>query len=100
MSKSFNTISTTESLMRNSLELGGWRKIDNLRTIRLGNTNNCNEDGIIRNYTIKDNFNAILKKYNINDYNLHEISTEFEHSYELQLKEDIYDQLKQYLLSK
>ena len=96
----YSYISTTESLMRNSVELGGWKKIDNVRAIRLGNISNCNEDGLIKNHTIKQNMNEILNKYDIIDYNLHEISNEFEHSYELQLREEIYTELKKKLMSK
>ena len=94
------SVSTTESLMRNSAELDRWIKINNIRSIRLGNINNCNEDGIIKNYNIKDNMNEILKKYDISDYKMHEISNNYEHSYELQLKEEIYAKLKNSLLKK
>ena len=94
------SVSTTESLMRNSAELDRWTKINNIRCIRLGNINNCNEDGIIKNYNIKDNMNEILKKYDISDYKMHEISNNYEHSYELQLKEEIYAKLKNSLLKK
>ena len=92
-------ISTTESLMRNRAEtFDGWTKGNGFRMIRLGNTKNCNEDGIIRNYNIKDNMNDVLKKYNIEEFNLKEISNNIEHSYELQLKEEIYKNLKRKML--
>lgn len=93
-------MSLTETLMRNRAETyNGWTKtFDNnnkipLRTIKLGNVRNCNNDGIIKNFKVKNNILEVLTKYDINDYNINETDNEHECSYELQLKEEIYKSL-------
>jgi hypothetical protein len=87
-----------ESLMRNRVEtLHGWTKSNHpyaCRSIKIGNVRNCNNDGLIKNFKIKANIVEVLNKYKINDYLLTEIDTEFEHSYDLKLKEEIYYSLK------
>lgn len=93
-------ISTTEKIMRNRAETcDGWAIENGFRNIRVGNVNNCNLDGIIRNYKIKDNMNDILTKYDIKQFELKEINNEFEHSYKLELREEIYTELKNKLLN-
>ena len=92
-------ITPTESLMRNRTETyNGWTKGDGKRIIRVGNTINCNGDGVFKNYKIKEDMTEVLKKYDIDDFELREISNENEHSYELQLPEDIYEHFKNKLL--
>lgn len=92
-------ITPTESLMRNRTETyNGWTKGNGKRIIRLGNVINCNGDGIFKNYKIKDDMNSILKKYNIDEFELKEISDQYEHSYELRLTENTYDHFKNKLL--
>lgn len=94
-------MTSTESIMRNRTETyDGWTKGNGKRIIRLGNALNCNGDGIFKNYKIKEDMTWVLKKYDIDDFELKEISNENEHSYELQLPEDIYERLKIKLLCK
>lgn len=74
----------------------GWTKTtfknERCRTIKIGNTINCNGD-IIKNYSIIDNINTSLQKYNINNYNIQEIDTDFEFSYQLYIPEMEYKAL-------
>lgn len=93
-------MSLTETLMRNRAETyNGWSKtFDNinkipLRTIKLGNVRNCNNDGIIKNFKVKNNMLEVLTKYDITDYEINETDNEYECSYELLLKEEIYKKL-------
>ena len=96
----------TETLFRNKAENFGWNKYKNqvtleeTRTIKLGNIKNCNNDGLIRNYKVRQNIMDVLIKYDINDYIINEIDTHDELSYELQIKEEIYAALKTKMLSK
>ena len=97
----------TETLFRNKAEMyNGWNKYKNeltseeIRTIKLGNIKNCNNDEVIRNYKVKQNIIDVLIKYEINDYNINEIDTSDELSYELHIKEEIYATLKKKMLSK
>lgn len=90
-------MSLTESLMRNRAETyNGWTKtFDNInklpmRTIKLGNVRNCNNDGLIKNFKVKNNILEVLTKYNITDYKINETDNNDECSYELLLKEEIY----------
>jgi hypothetical protein len=72
----------------------GWSKLNGIsRIIRIGNTRNCNDDGLIYSPTVKNRIEEFLKKYNINDYVLNNIQTEYEYSYELILPENIYNEL-------
>jgi hypothetical protein len=88
-------ITSTETIMRNRTETyDGWTKGNGKRIIRLGNAINCNGDGIFKNYKIKEDMTGVLKKYEIDDFELREISNENEHSYELKLPEDIYEHFK------
>ena len=100
-------MSLTETLMRNRAETyNGWTKsFDNinkisLRTIKLGNVRNCNNDGIIKNFKVKNNMLEVLTKYDITDYKINETDNENECSYELLLKEDIYKSLIYKITSK
>ena len=91
-----------ERLLRNSAEtFNGWTKLNgNERVIKIGNRRNCNDDGIIRDLTIKKKMMDILNKYSINveDYRINEINTKFESSFELIIKEETYKYLSNLLI--
>jgi len=90
----------TENLMTiKALTRDGWRKINNsddsldpVRTIKIGNLKNCNDDGIICDPTIKTKMEEVMKKYNIYDYCIEEHINSSEFSYELKLKENYYNE--------
>lgn len=88
-----------ESIMRNSAcTHNGWMKTttpDNcvMRSIRIGSQINCNEDGLICDYTTEGKIKAILEKYNIEKYRLDNIHTNWEFSTQLLIDEDVYKQL-------
>lgn len=93
---------TTANIMRNSAStFDGWTKLtkdnDTFRKIRIGNSVNCNEDELICNYEIKKNIEDILKNHDIVNYSIQNIHTKHEFSYELLLKEEIYNKLKKKL---
>jgi len=85
-----------EQLMINSIEsLNGWTKTttpenDIVRTIRIGTCVNCNGDSIICDNTIVDKIKNILRKYNIKEYELKTIHTQFEFSTQISLNESVY----------
>ena len=89
---------SSEILLKNKANLGlGWTKCDKPfigRVIRIGHQKNCNDDSLIVCYYIKNDIETILKKYSINDYILNEIKTKFEFSYEIRLKESVYETFK------
>lgn len=93
-----------ERLLRNSAEtFNGWTKLNgNERVIKIGNRRNCNDDGIIRDLTIKKKMMDILNKYSINveDYRINEINTKFESSFELIIKEETYKSFSNSLIFK
>lgn len=92
----------TERLMTiKALTRNGWRILNNsddsmqpdmVRTIKIGNLKNCNDDGIICDPTIKTKMEEVMKKYNINDYYIEEHINSTEFSYELKLKENNYNE--------
>ncbi len=72
----------------------GWTRLNGKsRIIRIGNTRNCNDDGLICTPTVKNRIEEFLKKYNIIDYDLNHIQNEYEYSYELILSENMYNEL-------
>lgn len=85
----------SEILLRDKANLGlGWTKCNQPfigRVIRIGHQKNCNDDNLIVNYHIKNEVESLFTKYQINDYILNEIKTQFEFSYEIKLKEDVYE---------
>ena len=89
---------TSEILLKNKANLNlGWTKCDEPfigRVIRIGNQKNCNDDSLIVCHYIKNDIEKIFKKYSINDYILNEIKTNYEFSYEIRLKEDVYETFK------
>lgn len=93
----------TENLLRNATHsIPGWMKIDcnargatekvamTRRSIRVGNTVNCNGE-ILKNYKIRDYMEDIMRKYNISNYDIQLIDNKYEFSYELTLRQDVYD---------
>lgn len=97
-------MNNTESLLRNATHTSpGWIKLNcnakgatekvsmGRRSIRIGNTVNCNGD-IMRNYAVREYMENIMKKYNITDYMINTIETSYEFSYELSLPEHIYQE--------
>ena len=86
-----------ESIMLNSANTPhGWTKTNEpfgYRVIKIGNTRNCNDDGIIKNLWLNKNISEVLNKYEINDYIMNEINTNSEYSIELKLSENTYIEL-------
>ena len=64
------------------------------RVVRIGNKKNCNDDNLVYNHNIENDIKEVLEKYNITDYVLNKIHTNIEYSFELTLKEEIYENLK------
>ena len=94
-----------EKILRNSAEtFNGWTKLNKcgkmLRTIRIGNQSNCNNDGLICDLTIEKKLIEILNKYNINpkEYEIINIHTKFEYSYQLDISEEGYEILRDNLI--
>ena len=94
---------STENLFINAFKTAnGWAKfndasdIDNqiqCRCIRVGNQTNCNGE-LIKNLFIKKQFEHILNEHNISDYEIEEIDTTHEYSFQLKLSESVYQELK------
>lgn len=89
--------STTERILTNRATESqyGWLKTtdtDNsiIRTIRVGNLKNCNGDSVICDHSIKKNMELTMEKYGINNYELKNIHTDNEFSYEISMLEDEY----------
>ena len=81
----------------------GWTKTnkpESGRIIRIGNQKNCNDDGLFCNKKTKGQIEETLKKFEIDDFNIENFHNEFEYSYELFLKEDVYQIFKKRLSSK
>lgn len=90
-----------ESIMRCSAStMNGWMKTTTpenmiLRSIRIGSQRNCNEDGLICDTTTAGKIKDLLKKHNIDDYELCNINNSYEYSTQLLLNEDNYSKLVQ-----
>ena len=92
-------ISTENLLIEKACSSNGWTKLTDLsnnhyRIIRLGNNINCNGE-LIKNLYIKNKLEEVMKKYNIDKYNINEVETEFEFSYQLQLDNENYEKFIQ-----
>ena len=61
---------------------------------------NCNDDGLFCNKKTKEQIEETLKKFDIDDFIIENYHNEFEYSYELFLKEDVYQIFKKRLSSK
>ena len=102
----------TENILRRSAEtFNGWTKLNKfgkmLRTIRIGNQSNCNNDGLICDRTIEKKLIELkiliifsYNKYDINpnEYEIMNIHTKFEYSYQLDISEVGYDKLRDNLI--
>tara|TARA_B100001093_G_scaffold389533_1_gene375761 strand:- start:7054 stop:7350 length:297 start_codon:yes stop_codon:yes gene_type:complete len=78
----------------------GWTKSNNPeagRIIRIGNQRNCNDDGLFCNLRTKGQIEDTFKKFKIDEFKIENIDNEFEHSYEVFLKEDVYQIFKERL---
>jgi len=90
--------SRIESIMKNRASLqSGWKQtiVDGniiIRSIRIGSQTNCNGDDLICDETTYNKMKSILDKYDIKDFVLANIRTEFEYSTEVQLKENEYNE--------
>lgn len=100
---------STENILINSFNKEkGWTIVNDAsdinnqqryRCIRVGNQTNCNGE-IIKNLFIRKTFEKILEKYNITNYIIDEIDTEYEFSYQLKLTEDVYNDFKKKMTNK
>jgi len=93
----------SENKMKNRMNEGkGWEIISDkdkqFRSIRIGTQLNCNNE-IYKNYLIKNYFESIMNKYNIKKYEIEEIDTQLEFSYQLNLTEDVYNELRNKLFN-
>lgn len=94
----------SENKMKNRMKEGnGWEiiydKDKHFRSIRIGTQLNCNSE-IYKNTSIKNYFENIMNKYNIEDYVIEEIDTVIEFSYQLNLTENVYKEFRDKLLPK
>tara|TARA_Y100000992_G_C21264759_1_gene493352 strand:+ start:80 stop:406 length:327 start_codon:yes stop_codon:yes gene_type:complete len=92
-------MSTENLLIEKARSTNGWTKLtdsnnQHYRTIRLGNNVNCNGE-LIKNLYIKNTLEEVMKKYNIDKYDINEVDTEFEFSYQLQLDNENYEKFIQ-----
>jgi hypothetical protein len=78
----------------------GWRRTivstDNLekpvmnRSIRIGSAKNCNDDGIIKDYSIENKLLDFVNKFNIQKYEIINHNNKDEFSYELKVDNETY----------
>jgi hypothetical protein len=92
-------MSTENLLIEKACSTNGWTKLTDsnnhhYRIIRLGNNVNCNGE-LIKNLHIKNTLEEVMKKYNIVKYEINEVETEFEFSYQLQLDTENYEKFLQ-----
>ena len=92
-------MSTENLLIEKACSTNGWTKFTNsdnqhYRIIRLGNNVNCNGE-LIKNFHIKNTLEEVMKKYNIDNYEINEVETEYEFSYQLQLDNENYEKFLQ-----
>ena len=93
----------SESTMKNRMNQGnGWDiilyKEEQYRSIRIGSQLNCNNE-IYKNILIRNYFESIMSKYNIKKYEIEEIDTPIEFSYQLNLTEDMYNIFRDTILN-
>lgn len=92
-------MSTENLLIEKACSTNGWTKLtdsnnQHYRIIRIGNNVNCNGE-LIKNLHIKSTLENVMKKYNIEKYQINEVETEFEFSYQLQLDNENYEKFLQ-----
>ena len=82
-------------LINKALTSEGWNKLNNSlhRSIQVGYVRNCNDELIV-DKNLKENIINILKKYNIDDYELIESNNKNQYSFDIQIKESYYQSLK------
>ena len=82
-------------LIDKALTTEGWNKLNDSssRSIKVGYIRNCNDELII-DKNLKESIVNILKKYDINDYELIESNEKNEYSFDVRLKENFYQSLK------
>jgi len=80
-----------ESLLRSAIESSHDAKITNSekRAFKLAHRVNCNGE-VVKNTFIKDQLETIMKKMNIQDYNIEKVDTSYEFGYELTIDEKNY----------
>jgi hypothetical protein len=90
-----------ESLMKNSATTqNGWSKLsvsnevtEHFRHITIGNSINCNGDGLICDHTIEKKIKEIMNKYEISEYKLRKIHTNTIFATEVIVNEESYNTL-------
>jgi hypothetical protein len=82
-------------LIDKALTIKGWNKLNDSssRSIKVGYIRNCNDELII-DKNLKESIKNILKKYDIDDYELIEFNNKNEYSFDVRLKEIFYQSLK------
>lgn len=92
--------------MRNAAStFQGWMKTttsDNeiLRSISIGSQKNCNEDGLICDHSTENKIKSVMEKYNILDYKLNNIRTDYVFATQVLIKENSYTDLANQLTKK
>ena len=78
-----------ESLLQSALETSYNKQITNIekRIFKIAHRVNCNGE-VLKNTYIKEKIETILKKIDIQDYNIDNIDNEYEFGYELSVNED------------
>ena len=61
---------------------------------RFGNRMNCNGE-VIRNNNIKNQLEEFVRKYNIGEYHIAEIEENKQHSYQIEIPETHYSQMRE-----
>tara|TARA_Y200000002_G_C22594255_1_gene626606 strand:+ start:271 stop:561 length:291 start_codon:yes stop_codon:yes gene_type:complete len=88
-----------ESIMYNKAKsCDGWSKINKPyigRSIIVGNIRNCNDDEPIIDLNLKKRIEKFLKNNNINEYELIELNNSDSYSFDIRLKEDVYNNFKE-----
>lgn len=78
-----------ESLLQSAVETSYNKQITNSekRIFKIAHRVNCNGE-VLKNTYIKEKIETILKKINIQDYNIDNIDNEYEFGYELVVNEE------------
>ena len=82
-------------IINKTLSDEGWDKLDKIscRSIKIGYLRNCNDD-LINDKNLKEKIENILKKFNINEYELIESNDNNEYSFDIRLNENAYCNFK------
>jgi hypothetical protein len=78
-----------ESLLQSAIETSYEKQIpkSEKRIFKIAHRVNCNGE-VLKNTYIKEQLETILKKINIQDYNIDNIDNEYEFGYELSVNEE------------